>query len=169
MNIRIKNLLKREGEKILVTVTSLSLFMGVFPVFEPKANAEPADLIFAVQNLPMLQENSLASVSNPANPEHSLERIKVVITAYSSTPEETDDTPFITAAGTAVRDGIVANNLLPFGTKIKIPGLYGDKIFVVEDRMNKKKGDYHFDIWFPSHQEAEKFGVKITYIDILEN
>jgi 3D (Asp-Asp-Asp) domain-containing protein len=66
-----------------------------------------------------------------------------------------------------VRDGIVANNLLPFGAKVRMPELYGDKVFVVEDRMNRKKGDNHFDIWFPSHEEAENFGVKITYIEVL--
>jgi 3D (Asp-Asp-Asp) domain-containing protein len=169
MKIRLKHFLREKGEKTLITVMSLSLFMGIFPVLEHKAYAEPGNPLLIIQNLPIIQENSLTSFSSPATPEPTFERIKVIITAYSSTPEETDDTPFITAAGTPVRDGIVANNLLPFGTKIKVPEIYGDKIFVVEDRMNRKKGDYHFDIWFPSHQEAEKFGVKITYIDILEN
>ena len=39
------------------------------------------------------------------------------VTAYSSTPEETDDTPFVTASGTSVRDGVIATNFLEFGTK----------------------------------------------------
>lgn len=93
----------------------------------------------------------------------------MVATAYSSTPEETDGDPFITAASTAVRDGIVANNLFPIGTKIRIPALYGDKVFVVEDRMSKKKGYYHIDIWFPSHAAAENFGAKLLYVEILES
>jgi len=96
-------------------------------------------------------------------------KIKVIITAYSSTPEETDDTPFITASGKSVADGVVANNMLPLGTKIKIPELYGDKIFVVEDRMNVKKSDYHIDIWLPSKILALSFGVKTTEIEVLEN
>jgi 3D (Asp-Asp-Asp) domain-containing protein len=95
--------------------------------------------------------------------------LNVVLTAYSSTVEETDSTPFITANGSTVRDGIVANNLLPFGTKIKIPELYGNRIFTVEDRMNAKKSKYHFDIWFPSHDSATDFGVKNTYIEIIES
>ena len=99
----------------------------------------------------------------------AVKKIKVIITAYSSTPEETDSTPFITASGKNVVDGIVANNLLPFGTKIKIPGLYGDKVFIVEDRMNKRKGKYHVDIWFPSKTLAKNFGAKLTYIEVLEN
>jgi 3D (Asp-Asp-Asp) domain-containing protein len=99
----------------------------------------------------------------------AVKKIKVVLTAYSSTPEETDDTPFITASGKHVADGIVANNLLPLGTKIRIPELYGDKIFVVEDRMNKRKSDYHFDIWLPSKALAINFGVKTAEVEVLEN
>ncbi|MDD4624888.1 MAG: hypothetical protein WCX23_00335 [Candidatus Paceibacterota bacterium] len=96
-------------------------------------------------------------------------KLNVVLTAYSSTVEQTDSTPFITANGSFVRDGIVANNLLPFGTKIKIPELYGDKIFTVEDRMNTRKSKYHFDLWFPSYDSATNFGVKNTYIEIIES
>ncbi|OGZ19591.1 MAG: hypothetical protein A2654_01300 [Candidatus Nealsonbacteria bacterium RIFCSPHIGHO2_01_FULL_43_31] len=95
--------------------------------------------------------------------------INVIITAYSSTPEETDSTPFITAANTVVKDGLIANNLLPFGTKIRIPELYGDKVFTVEDRMSSKKGYYHFDIWFSSTKEAKEFGAKFTNIEVLES
>ena len=98
-----------------------------------------------------------------------VEKIKMVITAYSSTPEQTDSTPFITASGKNVADGIVANNMLPFGSKIRIPEVYGDKIFVVEDRMNQRKGKYHLDIWFPEYSQAKNFGAKITYIEVLEN
>jgi len=95
--------------------------------------------------------------------------IQVVVTAYSSTPDQTDDSPFTTASNKTVRDGIIANNMLPFGTKVKIPSLYGDKIFVVEDRMNKRKSDYHFDIWMPTRDSALNFGVKTVDIEILES
>ncbi|MFA5368462.1 MAG: hypothetical protein WC303_00420 [Candidatus Paceibacterota bacterium] len=95
-------------------------------------------------------------------------KILVVITAYSSTVDQTDDTPFITANGTFVRDGIVANNMLPFGTKLKIPELYGDKEFVVADRMNARKSSYHLDVWMPSRLEAINFGVKKAYIEVSE-
>ena len=84
--------------------------------------------------------------------------ISMKITAYSSTPDETDDTPFITATGMRVRDGIVATNMLPFGTKVKIPSLFGDKIFVVEDRMAKRMVGV-LDIWMPTKNAALRFGV----------
>lgn len=96
-------------------------------------------------------------------------KIKMIITAYSSRIEETDDTPFITASGKTVADGIIANNMLPFGSKIRIPELYGDKIFIVEDRMHQRKGKYHVDIWFEDYSEAKEFGAKLTYIEILKN
>jgi len=99
----------------------------------------------------------------------TVKTIKVVITAYSSDPKQTDDTPFITASGKYVRDGIIANNGLPFGTKVRIPKLYGDKIFTVEDRMNKRKGKYHVDIWFATYSQAKNFGAKYDVnIEVLE-
>lgn len=91
----------------------------------------------------------------------------VWITAYSSTPEETDDTPFITASGTRVRDGIVATNLLPFGTKIQIPELFGDKVFVVEDRMHERKAN-NVDVWMPTKSQALKFGVAYSKILVVK-
>jgi len=86
------------------------------------------------------------------------------ITAYSSSPDETDSTPFTTAMGTEVHDGIVATNFLPFGTKIQIPALFGNKTFTVEDRMNRriKNG---MDIWMPSKAKALRFGA--NYADVV--
>lgn len=95
--------------------------------------------------------------------------VKMVITAYSSTPEQTDSTPFVTASGKKVADGIIANNMLPFGTRIRIPSVYGDKIFIVEDRMHRRKGKYHVDIWFPEYEQAKEFGAKLADVEILES
>lgn len=115
-----------------------------------------------------INKNSLLA-SSPLPEPKVVRKVNVIVTAYSSTIFETDDDPFITAANTVVRDGIIANNLLPFGTKVRLPEIYGDKIFVVEDRMNRRKGDYHFDIWFPSHYEAKSFGAQNTYLEVLAN
>lgn len=90
----------------------------------------------------------------------------VEISGYSSTPDQTDDSPFITARGTYVRDGIVAANFLPFGTAVKIPSLYGDKIFIVEDRMNKRYW-YNVDVWFPNRQSALNLGRRMVTIEVL--
>ena len=93
-------------------------------------------------------------------------RLSVTITAYSSRVEETDSTPFITASGTRVRDGVVAANWLPIGTKVKIPALFGNKVFVVEDRMHRKN-DHKLDIWFAETSDAFKFGVRRANVEIL--
>lgn len=93
-------------------------------------------------------------------------RDNVTITAYSSRAQETDDTPFITASGKRVRDGIVAANWLPIGTEVRIPELFGDKVFIVEDRMHRRNAE-KLDIWFSSTTEALKFGVKKARIEII--
>ncbi len=92
--------------------------------------------------------------------------IKVTITAYSSTHDQTDGDPFTTASGKQVVDGIVAANFLEFGTKIKIPELFGDKVFVVEDRMARRH-NYRIDIWFPNRSQAKQFGIQEAEVIIL--
>lgn len=90
----------------------------------------------------------------------------VPFSAYTSRPEETDDTPFITADGSHVADGIIAANFLKFGTKVRIPKLFGDKVFVVHDRMNKRY-PYKIDIWMENYSDAIKFGVRHADIEIV--
>ncbi len=89
----------------------------------------------------------------------------VPVTAYSSTPDQTDDTPFITASGTHVRDGVLAANFLPIGTRVKIPEIYGDKIFIVEDRMNARYR-YRADIWMETREEAKRWGIKYVTLEV---
>ena len=96
---------------------------------------------------------------------------KHVITAYNSEVGQTDDSPCITANGFNVcKHGVedtIAANFLKMGTKVKIPDLYGDRIFIVRDRMNPKHPD-KVDIWMKDRASAIKFGVKIARIQVLE-
>jgi len=111
-------------------------------------------------------ENTRPAYSLPENENKKPKIIKyTTITAYSSTVDQCDSTPFITANGTFVHDGVVAANFLPFGTKIKIPELFGDKVFSVEDRMNEK---YHYrvDIWMTTRELAKQLGVKYVKIEV---
>ncbi len=87
----------------------------------------------------------------------------VTITAYSSSVDETDDTPFITASGTYTRDGVAAANFLALGSKVQIPELFGNKTFFVEDRMNRRYTE-RLDIWFPTKWEAKRFGKRRAQI-----
>ncbi|MGM0439250.1 MAG: 3D domain-containing protein [Patescibacteria group bacterium] len=107
--------------------------------------------------------------------EKVVETFTVELTGYSSTEDQTNSQPFVTASGTEVRDGIVAANFLDFGTEIRIPEYFGDKVFVVEDRMNTrysspKNNSYngYVDIWFSSREEAKNFGRVKGEIEILE-
>jgi len=121
----------------------------------------------------VLNELSVASAEASAlqcsyAPQELNATMAVWVTAYSSTPEETDDTPFITASGKQVRDGIVATNLFPFGTRITIPELFGDKVFTVEDRMHRRKQNF-LDVWMPTKDSALSFGIQCASISVLNH
>lgn len=77
-----------------------------------------------------------------------------IVTAYSSEVGQTDSTPFLTASGQRVRDGIIAcPRHLPFGTMVEIQG----KVFICEDRMNIRYTN-NYDIWMESKTEALAWG-----------
>jgi 3D (Asp-Asp-Asp) domain-containing protein len=53
------------------------------------------------------------------------------------------------------------------GTKVRIPELFGDRIFTVRDRMNARHAS-RVDVWMLSHADAMKFGVKKARIEVVE-
>lgn len=110
-----------------------------------------------------------ASETNAQTPQIIIKKtIVTVATAYSSTPDQTDNSPFTTANGKTVYDGLVAANWLPFGTKIRIPDMYGDKIFTVNDRMNNRYDQGRLDVWMKTRNEAKTFGIRRIRIQIIE-
>jgi len=91
----------------------------------------------------------------------------VTVTAYSSSFDQCDDDPFITASNTRVRSGIIAlsrdmlqryNPDAPFhwGDRVHIEGV-GQ--FIVADAMNARY-TRRADIWFPDRSSARKWGVQ---------
>jgi 3D (Asp-Asp-Asp) domain-containing protein len=91
--------------------------------------------------------------------------VNVTVTGYTSRPEETDDTPFITASNTRTRPGVIAlsRDLLKrytpgapfdFGDVIHIKGV-GD--FIVEDSM-ARRWQKRADIWFEDLDAARASG-----------
>lgn len=94
----------------------------------------------------------------------------VASTAYTSAVAQTDSTPCITADGynvcAAGEENVVAANFLPFGTKIMIPDVFGDRIFTVHDRMNKRYY-YRVDVWMMSYNKAIQYGKRDIRIIIL--
>lgn len=146
----------------------ISAFLGMV------VSLQPTPLQLVADNAPGLASSEVAAVEEVRTveireqDEPTVKKVMTIwVTAYSSTPEETDDTPFITASNTRVRSGIVATNLLPFGTRVQIPEAFGEKVFVVEDRMHSRKTN-HMDIWMSTKDAAKKFGIMKTEIRVLE-
>lgn len=161
---------------LLIVCSFTVVLTAIFPYLEPKTqNIEAVSVqppIFIKKEyvspvLTSLQENTLLPTSETfcIKKTEPVIIIRVIVTGYSSSVWETDETPYITAAGTSVRNGIVATNFLPFGTKIRIPEIYPDQVFIVEDRMHPRNST-NVDIWFPTYWEALDFGAKNTYIEI---
>lgn len=111
-------------------------------------------------NAPDLQ--TVAATSSEA----AVKTVTVMTTAYTSDPAETDGSPFTTANGTQVYDGVVAANFLKFGTRIRIPDYYGDKVFVVHDRMNARYTQ-RVDVWMLKKADARQWGVRRIRIEVL--
>ncbi len=90
-------------------------------------------------------------------------RRTVTMTAYSSTKDQTDATPCITANGYNVckhgSENVIAANFLPFGTRVQFPELFGDREFIVQDRMNRRYTN-RVDVWMKSRGSAKQFGIK---------
>lgn len=120
--------------------------------------------------MPIARETISSYYDGPTLPEiprrEPRRTMRVVVTSYNSEPGQTDDTPFITASGSRTRDGVVAANFLPFGTIVRFPEVFGDKEFVVEDRMNKRYY-YRADIWMENKQDSIDFGAQYLEIEIL--
>ena len=92
--------------------------------------------------------------------------VPVNITAYNPVPEQTDDTPFITASADYVRDGIVALSYdlektleLEFGDIVVLETRDGEFLgeFEFQDRMNKRWRN-KVDIFMWKVKDARKFG-----------
>ena len=110
----------------------------------------------------------------------------IIATAYSSDPYQTDDTPCLPAVNydlceAAERGEVntIAANFLPKGTQVRFPELYGDKVFVVRDRMNARyNGTNRVDFYTAmldargklddaaSKQAAKQFGLKRMTMEV---
>ncbi len=159
------------------------IFVLIFEVFlfpAPTFAANNADGSTTSVNEDILLTDKKGMISDEAAFENNLPanidtKIKGTtyrtITAYNSEVGQCDSTPCITANGFNVCEyGIedtIAANWLKFGTKVRIPELFGDRVFVVRDRMNKKHAD-RVDVWMKEKIDAKKFGVKLAKIEILE-
>lgn len=177
-----------KGEEMII-MTNTSKSDSLFPIKEVANNnslsSSPIDISKKINNSQIIDslfknetEDEFLSkkiafvVEEPKEPEIRVVSSAVhTMTAYNSEAGQTDDSPCITANGFDVcTHGIedtVAANFLPFGTLVRIPDLFGDRIFVVRDRMNKRYSD-RMDVWMLQRSQALKFGVRRTRIEIVE-
>lgn len=97
-------------------------------------------------------------------PERQNEHVfEAIVTAYSSSPDETDDTPEIMASGKKVYPGAVAcPRRIEFGVEVEIEG----RRYTCEDRMHPRFDD-RFDVWHPSKDEAWEWGKKKVLVRVL--
>ena len=140
-------------------------FAALLNVLNLTDASAPTDMLLPALNQEQLSNQTIL-LARTAPEEAYREKMTVVATAYSSTVDQTDADPFITASGKHVRDGIVAANFLPFGTQIRIPKHFGNRVLTVEDRMHQRFSD-RIDIWFPDRQSALEFGKRKVEIEIL--
>lgn len=157
-----------QTEEPAVTTTATSLNFNL-----ETNNIVPRDLAGDRWSLRLPQEEVLVEDVKKVEGQFSgrlTKSRKVVLTAYNSDKAQCDNSPCITANGFNVcKHGIedtVAANFLPMGTKIRIPALFGDRIFVVRDRMAKRHQN-RVDIWMKNYSSAIKFGIKTATIEIV--
>lgn len=164
-------------EELIIINDSVAKAEGMDP---EAAKLNQIEAIFVASSTNNIADNlntqtaSSSLTTATTSPEKVEKIIKVstnTITAYNSEAAQTDSSPCITANGFNVcKHGIedtIAANFLPFGTKVKIPDLFGDRVFVVRDRMNKKHPN-RVDVWMQDRSDAIKFGVKVAKIQVIE-
>lgn len=167
----IRRCFRRTRRRLQLYAALLSLLQLIFPQHVAAGTSEQVEqhLLTAAQivgagSVIRAADAQLLPLAPPV-PARSARR--VMATAYSSSLEETDSDPLTTASGAKVRDGVIAANGLPFGTKLRIPEVYGEKVFTVLDRMHPRYGRNYIDIWMPSKQLARQWGVRSVRVEIL--
>jgi hypothetical protein len=91
--------------------------------------------------------------------------VYATITSYNSEAAQTDPSPWYTADGTWCTEGVAAGPVnLPFGTKFRIPSIFGKRVFEIHDRSATPYG--HFDIWMRYRKQniGKHTGVKVEII-----
>jgi 3D (Asp-Asp-Asp) domain-containing protein len=157
----------------LIFVFVFEFFLFPLPVLANNEETSSAEENLTIEDV--LDTAIVAEEFSNQLPENSAwgteKSFHVTITAYSSDVRQTDDSPCITANGFDVcqhgEEDTIAANFLYFGTKVRIPELFGDKVFIVRDRMNERYNN-RIDIWMTERADAKNFGVKIAKIEILE-
>ncbi|NQV88901.1 MAG: 3D domain-containing protein [Parcubacteria group bacterium] len=159
-----------------LSVLAFVAVISTYVLFPTVANADmenermPLDEAIVGMIISSMQNETepfgILPVAEDATPRHTY---TIPMTAYTSEVWQTDDTPCITASGLDLCErgveNVVAANFLPLGTRVRIPELFGDRVFYVEDRMNKRY-QYKMDVWMLELEDAREFGVKYATVEV---
>ena len=172
MNFRMRKQLRIIPLKLAKKLAITLIFILLFEFSLPSSALANNDNGKSFSNLVSAKEEVLNRL--PVNEDRVLQVKRTgyhPMTAYNSEPGQTDDTPCITANGFDVckhgKEDTIAANFLKFGTKVRIPELFGDRVFIVRDRMNSRYTD-RIDIWMVNKSDALKFGKRVAKIEIVE-
>jgi len=135
---------------ILLTSAMIAIFISGYAGY--KYLSEESKIVYVREIVDMEQPHSFVSAT---------------VTAYTSSVDETDDDPFVTASGKLVRKGTLAcPSMYEFGTIVEIEG----ERYTCEDRMNKRyRHTSRFDIWFETKHDAYLWGKKDLSVKVYLN
>lgn len=140
------------AESILVGVFYIASNHGIFEYFKPKT--------IYINNIAYAKTTEEKSTSEMGNAERNVgTALQGTFFTYNAEENQTDGNPYKTASGRIVREGIVANNCLPFGTKIEVEGV---GILEVQDRMNSRYGCNDFDVF--RENPKDNFKKSLNYL-----
>jgi len=184
---RLKNRKHKIYANLLVAIIVYDIVMSPLPILannytETRVN-EPVASFASRESISSTTANTtpviLASIikKEAVLPDIAAPKLKIKdhgyhsMTAYNSEVGQTDNDPCTTANGYNLcknnKEDSIAANFLKFGTKVRIPELFGDKVFIVRDRMNSRYQE-RVDVWFKNRQDAINFGVRKAKIEIVE-
>lgn len=93
------------------------------------------------------------------------EFVRASVSAYTSSVDETDETPDVNARGYKPGPGSIAcPTRYKFGTEVII----NKKTYVCDDRMSPRLsgGDY-FDVWMTTKEKARQWGRRTVTVEIV--
>lgn len=177
---------KNNTPPLRMIATILALISIILVFFPTKTEAISFKSVFLALATPVFALPNTSEVAQAptttfpvADDRDPIRTYTCIATAYSSEVAQTDDTPCIPANGYNLckhydEEGVrntIAINFLPFETKVRLPELFDDKVFVVRDRMNAKYnydriGYCRLDVWMPTREEAVQFGVRRVTMEI---
>jgi 3D (Asp-Asp-Asp) domain-containing protein len=181
-------------ERLLILISLLTLANLIFSPVPALADTENSTINSGVINVnyqlvagnagqsliqilnPEVMFNGSAKLENGHLPQNNglltKYTVNTVLTAYNSDIGQTDDSPCITASGFDVckhgAEDTVAINGYRMGTRVRFPELFGDRVFVVRDRMNARYNSTHVDVWMLSKADAKSFGIKSAKMEVLD-